>query len=246
MKWMLKTLWRVTLTIILLVSSSVSAQSIKSSVSPEFPDGLHSQYLSYLAKKLEMELILYPMPFARRLEALKDGDIDIMVGLKFGYEESDEFIYLEPKYETLCNSYFVLANNKQILSSAEQLQDIVVGLTIDKGPAFEKAKFNFKDVIPVSSLSQKILMLDKGRIDSFVHFEASAKYMIKRLGLQGRIVLAPYQTGTLRHYHYAIGKNSWLLEHKDSIETIIRQGVIAGDFELMREKHYDQTLTLDD
>lgn len=39
-------------------------------------------------------MVIIPMLFARRIKALRKGEIDIMVGLQQGHEESMDFTYL--------------------------------------------------------------------------------------------------------------------------------------------------------
>ncbi len=221
-----------------LVCFSPLAGTIKSSVSPEFPDGLHTKYLQYLASQLDMQLDIYPMPFARRLQALKNGEIDIMVGLKGTHNENGQFVYVRPSYEKLRTGWFVLASSKHILTKAEHKSRLTMGITIDEKTKIDKAQERYGAIVPVTDLRQKIELLLLGRIDSFSHFEASAKKVIREMGLEQQVVLAPYQDQQTRPYHVAISSQSQLVGRIAELEQIIRKGVADGDFLNIREFHY--------
>jgi len=210
--------------------------TIKSSVSPEFPSGLHAKYLSYIAQKLDVQLEIYPMPFARRLASLKDGTINLMVGLKRNHAEQD-FEFLNPRYEALRASYFVRFDSQHLASPETKLYELVAGYSIDEKQMLQWAHDTFKDVVTVTSLEQKIRLLAKGRIDTFVHFESSAKYKIRLLGLENKIVAAAYQPGETLSYHFAINSQSELYSLKAKIEKIIALGVENGDFAKIRYDH---------
>lgn len=47
---------------------------LRAAVSTNFPDGLHTQYLVYLADKLHVDCEIGTMPYARRLLSVDNGD----------------------------------------------------------------------------------------------------------------------------------------------------------------------------
>ena len=217
-------------------SSANSNITIKSSVSPEFPDGLHAKYLTYISEKLNVPIEIYPMPFARRLASLKDGTINLMVGLKRSHVE-DQFEFLYPNYEQLRASYFVRFDSPHLETAKTELNELVAGYSIDEKEMLQWANETFKHVVTVTSLEQKIRLLEKKRIDTFVHFESSARYKIRLLGLESVIIPAVYQPGDTLSYHFAINRQSELYLLKEDIEEIIAIGVENGDFEKIRYEH---------
>ena len=228
------------LTFLFFCSASLAKETLRSSVSPEFPEGLHAKYLQYIADKMSMDLTLYPMPFARRIQALKKGDIDIMVGLKGTQPDSEGFDKLLPPYERLQSIYFIKKENQHRLAKPEDLGQLVVGLTIDEKALLERAEQLFRKTVPVTTLNQKIELLELGRIDSFVHFEHSAQYMIDKKGLTNKIVPAPYQNSGIRDYHVTISTASPLYVYKEKFEKIIQEGLVAKDFVRIRQTHYQE------
>ena len=96
------------LVILVFVSSSSNAQElIRSSVSKEFMNGLQVKYLKNIAKHMNMEIEILPMPFARRIKELRQGNLDLLVGLQREDDEQDEVVYIAPSYETLRHTFFV-------------------------------------------------------------------------------------------------------------------------------------------
>lgn len=210
---------------------------IKSSVSPEFPDGLHAKYLRYIAEKAELPIEIFPMPFARRVASLKNGEINLMVGLKSSYPEL-QFKFLQPSYERTGGVYFVRSDSQNLSTTKPNFGELVVAFSINHKEMLGWANDNFRAVVTLSSLEQKIMMLEKRRIDAFVHFQSSANYKIKQLGLEGVIVPATYQSPRANlPYHFAINEKSDLFSLRKRLETIISEGVKAGDFAKIRYNH---------
>ena len=218
-----------------------STMTIKSSVAKEFRNGLHEKYLKYLAEKLDMELDITPMPFPRRLKSLRNGTIDIMVGVKHTHIEHDDFAFLKPSYESLRNAYFVRSTDKDKLKSREDMEKLTIGITSDEKEQLNIISEDGLSYVTLITLKQKIEMLMKGRIDMFTHFEFSALDQIQEMGLEKEIVLSDYQTTKYRDYHFAVSTHSPLMAMKEDIEAIIKQGVESGDFRAIRKAHYQES-----
>ena len=224
--------------IALLASLQVMACEpvLRSSVSPEFVNGLQAKYLQYIAKKMGTSLVLYPMPFARRINALKRGEIDIMVGLKHSYQES-RFVYLEPAYETLQNTYFVRKQDADVITTRADLKSLIVGITIDNPDSELQIEQLYRAIVPVSSLAQKIQLLLLGRIDAFTHFESGGRLKIKQLQLENKVVVAPFQPGNFYNYFVGLSTSSPFYKQKAKLEEVIRDGITNGDFAAIRLAH---------
>lgn len=70
---------------------------------------------------------------------------------------------------------------------------MAIGVTIN---ARYFTKFNQEkaeiSMVPVTSLKQKIGLLQKGRIDTFIHFQESVLPTLRSMGLEQEIVLADF------------------------------------------------------
>ncbi len=215
-------------------------EMLRSSVAPEFIDGLHTKYLKNIAKHLDMELSLAPMPFARRIAALKKGEIDIMVGMQRQSDEQDEVVYIFPSYEQLRHAFFVLKSDKTRLKDFDDLKALNIGVTVH-AKYFEKfhEETNLA-MVGVSTLTQKIDLLVNKRIDTFLHFEQSTVPTLQRLGMDNVIVLAEYQPIEYSEYFVTISKFSPLVAKKSLLEKVVREAIENGEFEAIRAAHYAQ------
>lgn len=225
--------------VILLVASNVQAnETIRSSVSSEFRDGLQEKYLRYLSDKMSMDLHIFPMPFARRLRALKKGEIDIMVGLKGSQPQSDMYYKLQPSYEQIRSSYFLRVEDEGTVANREDLKKLVAGLTIDEQSMLKNSEKKYLDIVTVTTLHQKIELLMLKRIDTFLHFEQSAQHVLEQEGLSNKIISASLQDGVQKDYYIAISTKSPLYHYKEKLEAVIKQGIESNDFMRIRLQHY--------
>lgn len=218
--------------------SALSKDVMYSAVSPEFPKGLHYKYLTYIADKMDMELDVVPMPFARRVVALGHGQIDIMVGMQRENTIQDEIIYIYPSYEKLRHTFFILNERYAELGDIDALQQLSIGVTIH---AKYYKKFNENNdyaLVAVSSLKQKVALLQKGRIDTFIHYQESTSPYLLKNHLSDKIVMAPYQPTEYHEYYVTISNKSRLLPYQDTLKKIMQQAEKNGDFERLRQQHY--------
>jgi polar amino acid transport system substrate-binding protein len=230
------------LSLILMIFSSshlAALEIIRSSVSPEFPDGLHAKYLRYIAEQMQLKIEIVPMPFARRIVALTSGQIDIMVGMQRENDQKDMVIYLFPSYETLRHSFFIMKDRGTQLNDFADLSKLNIGVTIH---AKYYQKFHDQAdlaLISVSTLAQKVNLLTKGRIDTFIHYEESTVPYLQHNNLQDAIVLAPYQPTEYNEYFVTISAKSQLFPYQEKLQAIIRAGHDKGDFARIRAQHYE-------
>jgi polar amino acid transport system substrate-binding protein len=229
----------VSLVLLVTVSSnSVNANTLYSSVSPEFPDGLHVKYLQFIASKMNMELDIVPMPFARRVVALQSGKIDLMVGMQREDEAQDDIIYIYPGYEQLRHTFFVLASNKAQLTSFDDLLQLNIGVTIHAKYYQHFQQQEGLCLIAVSTLKQKIELLLKGRIDTFIHYQESTEPVIRQRQLENKVVMAPYQPTEYNEYYVTISEKSRLYPYQETLQKVIKAAVDNHDFIRIRAKHY--------
>ena len=229
-----------------IIANDVEAKgTIRSSVSPEFRNGLQEKYLQYLADKLSMDLKIYPMPYSRRIRALKKGEIDIMVGISSSLQESNEIYKLSPAYEQIQSQYFVRNEDATNFSKEENLQQLVVGMTINKQDTYKKLEQEHEETVYVSTLEQKVELLVLGRIDAFLHFKQSAQRLIEQKGLKDKIRVLPFQGGVKDHYHFGISTQSPFYQHREMFEAVIKQGVESQDFQRIRMAHYQKSSQLE-
>jgi len=213
-------------------------QTIKAAVAENFSNGLHAKYLRYIANKLNAELSLTTMPFARRLQEIRNGHLDIIVGLQKTEDREDEFIYISPFYESLSFRFFSLVSNKDKIKTFSDLEGKLIG--VNKHSKYFP-QFNHNDKIHkvnIVSLKQNIQLLLKGRIDLLIHYEESTTPILKSLGVSEQITKTDYQPKHSNRHYIAISNKSHLVKHIDKLQDIVEQAVKNGDFLNIRLQHY--------
>lgn len=229
----------VMLALVLFTSSVVSAaDKMKSSVSPDFPDGLHTQYLQYLADKMELQLEIQPMPLARRLKYINIGRIDVLVSVIKRPMQQKNFVYIEPAYEQLVSNFFILKKNKRKLNQLDDLTKLVVGVTTDAKYFEQFDNLQGVNKIGVTSLKQKILLLSKKRIHTFIHYKHSTLPMLKKMNLDSEVVLANYQPELAESHYFIMSKQSKFYRRLAEFEQVVKTGLSNGDFAKIRENYY--------
>lgn len=217
------------------LSATVSAQPFIGSVSPEFPNGVHARYLQYLATQLEIKMVISPMPLARRIKELEKGNIDIIV---LSYRDNSQLIFVEPPYNSIDVHLFVREQDKDKINNYTQLSESVIGHSISSKifPEFDQGDPSKK--VAVSSLKQKILLLQQQRIDGFFHVYLSTKSRLEKMGLQAEITRSHWQPKYQRDYYFVISEKSRLLPYQKQLGQVISQGRNKGEFKTIRQNYY--------
>lgn len=227
--------------VLLLVLLSWGAQGedvLRSAVSTNFPDGLHTHYLAYIANKLGVKSEVATMPYARRLLSVDNGTLDIMVGVSNTAPIGENTDRIEPAYESLSVAIFVLAGNESTINSIDSFHQYNISVTRNSSRQTILQHIPDNHIIPAVSLEQKIELLLKGRIDSFMHVKQSTLTTLITQNLYTKIRLADFQPPKEYEQHVVINKNSWLYQRKGDLEQIIRDGVAKGDFAHIRYRFY--------
>lgn len=228
--------------LITFITQSYLAEGVlRSSVSPEFLDGLDAKFLKHIAKQMNMELEIIPLPYARRVQALKRGEIDIMVSLQEGMKDTEGFVYLQPSNESLKIGYFALKDNHQDLRTEKDLNGLSVAISIVRSEVVADnylAKYGVK-LVPVTQLQQKIDMLQKGNVDLISHYVQSTLLYLEERGLQDEIVLSSIQRPQREKYYVALSKSSPHYIDRKKFETMLSEEVKKDAFIDICKSHYN-------
>ncbi|KGJ95923.1 ABC-type transporter, periplasmic subunit family 3 [Colwellia psychrerythraea] len=212
--------------------------TIKAAVAEEFKDGLHSQYLNYIAKQLAMKIDITTMPLARRIQEVKKGNADIIVGLDFSEARAAQLIYIYPAYEKLSFRFFTLNDNADEIQSYADLTGKVIGVirSAKHHAIFEQD--NLLNKYELRSLDSCIKMLLHGRIDIFIHYEESTSAMLMALGVSDKITKTTYQPTHSNEHYIAISKKSPLAAKQRQLTAVIEKAIQQQDFIQMRLLYY--------
>jgi len=222
-------------------NKEVSAKPfIKAAVAEGFADGLHAKYIRYLVNKLNMNLSLATMPFARRIKEIRNGNLDIIVGVQRTNDREDELIYIQPYYESLTYCFFSLKEHSNTVSQYSDLKINTIGVNKNSKyfPQFDKDQTLNK--VNLITLKQKINLLIKGRIDLFIHYQESTMPTLIKMGYEDKISQTIYQPQISNKHYIAISKRSFLVNHINDLQQIMSNAVKNKDLINIRLQHYRQ------
>jgi polar amino acid transport system substrate-binding protein len=151
-------------------------------------EGLSTSILKQALSAVDIKLIIKVYPYARVLDEVAKG---VLVG---GYNVTrqasteQQFLFGEQPLLTAQASFYFSKDHPEALSykSVADIPDgTTIGLIIDYeyGNEFEKHKHRFNEV-RVSQQEQIINMLNMGRLDSAILFDAVASYTLKAMNLE--------------------------------------------------------------
>ena len=221
--------------VLITLPSSYAKEVFIASVSPEFTEGLHARYFNYLSDKLGVAIKIKPMPLARRIKELEKGSIDLII---LTHRDADELVFL-PSYIRLRQQLFVRYHDKDRFNDYNSLSGVAIANSIDSKISKQYDDNIDINKVTVSALKQKILLLDRQRIDGFFHTRPSANKKIDEMNLSDRIVESTWQPAKeLKPLHFVTSKQSSLLKYRAQLSQVIIDGKNNGDFDKIRENYY--------
>jgi len=169
--------------VFIIFPNSIDAKPLKSAVSAENKSGFHVQIINFISKEVGQEVNIHDVPLARRLQMISTGKLDLLVGLRKTPERESRFIYIEPSYTKGYPVSAFYINSHLIENKFDSNKKMLIAVT--KHSAYIKdynLSFHF-ELIEVPSLYQQIQMLDKGRVDAFIHGKKKATIALNKMQL---------------------------------------------------------------
>lgn len=184
-------LFGITILALLISYSALHAAEIViiASDAPKLPSVAYKDAITdALAEKMNVQIKYVRVPFARRLEYLKSGEVDMSLGLLRSPERERWIRYIEPPYQTRTNKvFFVRTGKKHSIRSYDDLYGKKIGI-LCQADAFER--FDRDDQLikeEVSSHELNFRKLIYGRIDTAVLTDSTGYELIKKLGLKDQV-----------------------------------------------------------
>lgn len=170
-----------------------------------------------------------PLPWARAIEEMKTGQLDLMVVIFFT-EERARFMDFSLPYVKVPTSVFVPKNKPFPFSSLEDLKDrrgvIVRDDSISKEFGEFEKNLNLEKVV---SYDQILKMLESGRVDYAVAAQYGFLIHAKKLGYDKHIEYLPHPIAE-RNLHIAVSKKSpykkYISHINQQIEHFRKDGTI--------------------
>lgn len=216
----------------------VAAETLISSTSKEYAQGMNAKISEAVAERLGAELEMKYVSFARRLVLLEEGKIDFCSGLHRNAEREKFIHYVEPPYIThSVKQFFVRKGSGIKIQSYEDLYPLNVATSIgvkyfdrfDSDTKIRKTR--------VGKVEQKFEMLMRGRVDVVIHSYAGAIDIANRMGFADQIEIAEYSYSKSNPTYIGISRKSKMMKRLDEVEPVIREMVESGEIERIMTSH---------
>ncbi len=201
-----------------------------------------------------LEAIFYPMhlkleytiaPFKRCLVYLKDGDVDMYIGL-FKRPEREKYVYyIEPPFQNKTVKAFYLRKGEgDRIQQYEDLYTLKRGIGVRSG--FKTfPRFDEDEKLQIQSVrtdKQNLMKLESERIDAFVQTEEVADYLVATLGFVGKFEKAPYKYDALNPAYIAFSRKSPYMSRIQEIEVAAKRFVEAGNVQRIKQQYLQQLI----
>jgi polar amino acid transport system substrate-binding protein len=149
--------------------------------------GIDAEILKELGKRINTQLSFLPCPWVRCLVSLENGSIDVLTSVIRNKERESYLHYLEPSYINESKTVFYIKKGAATrVNQYDDLKKYTIGVI--RGYKYFN-KFDSDSTLSKEILSydfQGFMMLQLGRLDTFVSPEISGDYIISTKGMESQ------------------------------------------------------------
>lgn len=214
-------------------------ETLTTSISKEFKNGLSETILTAIAAKLERQIIIINAPFKRRLYLMKNGTIDLMAGLLKRPEREAYIHYINPPYKKRSDTVFIVLKGKRSqIKCYDDLKCLRIGCTIGSSyfHRFDNDSNLTKEVVPKGSFNFRKLL--HNRLDTTAISESTGIDLIHRMGIARQVEIADFRFSEVKHVYIGISKKSPIIKHLPRIEAVIKELVASGELTTIITHYY--------
>ncbi|WP_028579726.1 substrate-binding periplasmic protein [Desulfogranum japonicum] len=230
--------------IVLLFSGSLSSAWAEQEIwKTSFPNTLDLNYAitKALADKFDATLQGKRVPFARRLNQLQTGEIDLSCGLFKNAVREKYAYFLSPPYSTISNKLFFMRKGEGYrLQKFEDLYSLLIGVKIHSKyyPRFDADKKLRK--YATTRDESRFNMLIAHRIDAVIQTDLYGFATLRKMGLEDKIEIAPYRYTSQNPVYMAISRKSKLMKQTNELEQVFQIMVESGEIRSIIERYMER------
>jgi len=196
--------------------------------------GENIEIAKLLAKSINLTPIFIQCPFVRCLAMVKNGQADMIFGLKKTPQRVKQLHFLAPAYliQHVPLSFYTLKSKNLIIDKYEDLQTLSVGL-LRGGTYFDKFDHDSNiNKVELTSRMQLVKMLLRGRIDTFLEREESVKPLVSPKIYRQQLKLANYKYDKTVKGYIGVSKNAPISNYVEilskNLQVFMTNGTIAN------------------
>ncbi|MBB6480593.1 substrate-binding periplasmic protein [Spirochaeta isovalerica] len=174
------------------------------------------------------------VPFKRIQENLKEGRIQIFIGLAKTDDREDEFDYIETPLYKVRSTFAIPAGSGFIYRNADSLTNLNIAVLRGSKTAEQMSNLT-ENLIYANSLDQAVTLLDYGRADLLFYHSLGLGYLIKSRGLSDRLTISG--TAYEEYEHYIALNPSVSQDIKEKIEKVLIELINTGTIDRILNKY---------
>lgn len=218
------------------LSFAVSSFEPWTIVSDDKVSGIDPDLIRRLAQLQGLEVKFYACPWARCLQLVKEGKIDVVSSVFYTKERAEYLSYFTAPYiHGNYQAFYLNAATDFDINGFEQLKTLQIGTRRDVKyfPRFDQDKELTKRSVTYDK--QLISMLLRKRIDTFIGQEEVMDYLLRKYQVSDKIKKASYKVYQVDNGYFAFSKKSKLLplqaQMEKNLNSLIEQGVMEELYE---------------
>lgn len=191
--------------------------------------GLDIDLLAELTRRTGLRFEVQRVPWARGLAALEQGRADLMTGLARTAERERYIHYLERPYYACAPRFYASPARAAQLGDYAALRGLRIGYVLESAYFQPFDGDDGLNKVGVSTESQLLEMLARGRIDVLVGTDCQVDYALLDPALAGRIVKAAYRPAAYTELYIGFSRQrlAHLPQLAAALDGLLREGWIA-------------------
>lgn len=210
---------------------------IASATAPDVWSGIDFDLLRELARRLDFELVIMHIPWARSLGMIASGDADLMTGVAWSEERSKRMTYVPTSYSSVKPVLFAPANRGVTVRAYEDLAGKKIGQTANS-VYFEPYNSDTSlDKVFLIDETAVLRMLTLGRLDVVVGTEPNISWDLARLGLRERVEPTVWQPDDKTPLYVVVSPRSDAAGLAGKIDSCIREILSDGTMQKIMDAY---------
>ncbi|SHE34939.1 polar amino acid transport system substrate-binding protein [Seinonella peptonophila] len=186
--------------------------------------GFNVDMMNAISLQTGIRFEFYPMPWNQAIQALHQGKIDAIQGMKYSVEREKTYSFSKP-YFLSSQAIFVRSDNIHIQEVADLIQNRVAVQRGDVAHDLLKRGSQIK-LIEVDNQNEAIQLLSKNKIDAFVGNRITGQYFIQKNHKQKQIKIVGDPLDPQAYSLAVMPKNSHLIPIiNEGIDKVKQSGI---------------------
>jgi len=199
--------------------------------------GIDVDILEGLEKYLNMSIEIERAPFARTVEMIKTGDIDLISSVSYTDKRNKFILYVPTSYHTVVPVFYTQKGRGHLVQVYEDLYKFTVGYSL--GSAYFEP-FNSDTKIlkyGVSSEEQLIKMLALGRFDIIIGTNPNIAFDIKIYNVKDKVMQTQFIPEDNTPIYFGLSRKHNNTNLQVQIDDYLKSIIINGELNQILKKY---------